>query len=81
MSVRISTSQFYNTTQSNYQKNFANAAKSQQDASDNIRVRSAKDDPVAPRVCCSLSSNRTCSPSTTATPPTCAMPWAPPKAP
>ncbi|MGO0632720.1 flagellar hook-associated protein 3 [Pseudomonas sp. SAR267] len=46
MSVRISTSQFYNTTQSNYQKNFANAAKSQQDASDNIRVRSAKDDPV-----------------------------------
>jgi len=46
VSVRISTSQFYSTTQSNYQKNFANVAKSQQDASDNIRVRSAKDDPV-----------------------------------
>lgn len=46
MSVRISTSQFYNTSSANYQRNFANAVKSQQEASDGIRVRSAKDDPV-----------------------------------
>ncbi|MFJ4430037.1 flagellar hook-associated protein 3 [Pseudomonas sp. NPDC089395] len=46
MSVRISTSQFYNTNQANYQRNFANAVKAQQEASDGIRVRSAKDDPV-----------------------------------
>jgi len=46
VSVRISTSQFYNTNQANYQRNFANAVKTQQEATDNIRVRSAKDDPV-----------------------------------
>lgn len=46
MSVRISTSQFYNTNQANYQSNFAKTVKSQQEASDGIRVRSAKDDPV-----------------------------------
>ncbi|MNO97389.1 Flagellar hook-associated protein 3 [compost metagenome] len=46
MSVRISTSQFYNTNQANYQRNFANSVKTQQEATDNIRVRSAKDDPV-----------------------------------
>lgn len=46
MSVRISTSQFYNTNSANYQRNFANTVKTQQEASDGIRVRSAKDDPV-----------------------------------
>lgn len=46
MSVRISTSQFYNTSSANYQRTFANAVKSQQEASDGIRVRSGKDDPV-----------------------------------
>ncbi|MHA7115513.1 flagellar hook-associated protein 3 [Pseudomonas promysalinigenes] len=46
MSVRISTAQFYNTNQANYQSNFAKTVQSQQEASDGIRVRSAKDDPV-----------------------------------
>ncbi|HDS0929141.1 flagellar hook-associated protein 3 [Pseudomonas putida] len=46
MSVRISTSQFYNTSSANYQRTFANTVKSQQEASDGIRVRSGKDDPV-----------------------------------
>ncbi|QKL01325.1 flagellar hook-associated protein 3 [Pseudomonas sp. NY5710] len=46
MSVRISTSQFYNTNSANYQSNFAKTVKTQQEASDGIRVRSAKDDPV-----------------------------------
>ncbi|NIF29414.1 flagellar hook-associated protein 3 [Pantoea sp. Tr-811] len=46
MSVRISTSQFYNTNQANYQSNFAKTVQTQQEASDGIRVRSAKDDPV-----------------------------------
>jgi len=46
VSVRISTSQFYNTNSANYQKNFANTVKTQQEASDGIRVRSGKDDPV-----------------------------------
>lgn len=46
MSVRISTSQFYNTNQANYQRNFSNSVKTQQEATDGIRVRSAKDDPV-----------------------------------
>jgi flagellar hook-associated protein 3 FlgL len=44
--VRISTSQFYNTSSANYQRNFANAVKSQQDASDGLRIRTAADDPV-----------------------------------
>ncbi|MDH1572751.1 MULTISPECIES: flagellar hook-associated protein 3 [Pseudomonas] len=46
MSVRISTSQFYNTNSANYQRNFANTVKTQQEATDGIRVRTAKDDPV-----------------------------------
>jgi len=46
VSVRISTSQFYNTNSANYQSNFAKTVKTQQEASDGIRVRSAKDDPV-----------------------------------
>jgi len=46
VSVRISTSQFYNTNQANYQSNFAKTVRTQQEASDGIRVRSAKDDPV-----------------------------------
>jgi len=46
VSVRISTSQFYNTSSANYQRTFANTVKSQQEASDGIRVRSGKDDPV-----------------------------------
>ena len=46
MSVRISTSQFYNTSSANYQRTFANSVKSQQESSDGIRVRSGKDDPV-----------------------------------
>jgi len=44
--VRISTSQFYNTTSANYQRNLANTVKSQQEASDNLRIRTAADDPV-----------------------------------
>lgn len=46
MSVRISTSQFYNTSNANYQRNFSNVVKSQQESSDQLRIRSAKDDPV-----------------------------------
>ncbi len=46
MSVRISTSQFYNTSSANYQRTFANTVKSQQEASDGLRVGSGKDDPV-----------------------------------
>jgi len=46
VSVRISTSQFYNTNSANYQSNFAKTVRTQQEASDGIRVRSAKDDPV-----------------------------------
>lgn len=44
--MRISTSQFYNTNAANYQRSFSNAVKTQQEASDNIRVRTAADDPV-----------------------------------
>ena len=44
--MRISTSQFYETSSSNYQRNFSNAVKTGQQASDNIRVRTAADDPV-----------------------------------
>lgn len=44
--MRISTSQFYNTNSANYQRNFANTVKTQQEASDGIRVRTAADDPV-----------------------------------
>ncbi|RZA12177.1 MAG: flagellar hook-associated protein 3, partial [Proteobacteria bacterium] len=44
--MRISTSQFYNTNSANYQRNFANLDKTRQEASDNLRIRSAADDPV-----------------------------------
>ncbi|KJK05662.1 MULTISPECIES: flagellar hook-associated protein 3 [Pseudomonas] len=44
--MRISTSQFYETSSSNYQRNFSNVVKTGQQASDNIRVRTAADDPV-----------------------------------
>jgi len=44
--MRISTAQFYNTSSANYQRSYANTVKSQQDASDNLRIRSAADDPV-----------------------------------
>ena len=46
MSVRISTAQFYNTNSNNYMTNFSKLEKTRQEASDGIRVRSAKDDPV-----------------------------------
>lgn len=44
--MRISTSQFYETSSANYQRNFSNVVKTGQQASDNIRVRTAADDPV-----------------------------------
>lgn len=44
--MRISTAQFYQTSTSNYQRNFAKAVESQQQSSDMLRVRTAADDPV-----------------------------------
>ncbi|MGE1081052.1 flagellar hook-associated protein 3 [Pseudomonas shirazensis] len=44
--MRISTSQYYSTSASNYQRNYANTVKTQQEATDNLRIRSAADDPV-----------------------------------
>ncbi|MDR2306377.1 MAG: flagellar hook-associated protein 3 [Paucimonas sp.] len=44
--MRISTSQFYNSSAANYQRTLANTLKSQQESSDGLRVRSAADDPV-----------------------------------
>ena len=44
--MRISTTQFYNTSANNYLRTFSNVAKTQQEASDGIRVRTAADDPV-----------------------------------
>lgn len=44
--MRISTSQFYQTSASNYQRNFSNVVKTGEQASDNIRVRTGADDPV-----------------------------------
>ncbi|MDF0731924.1 flagellar hook-associated protein 3 [Pseudomonas entomophila] len=44
--MRISTSQFYNTSSTNYQRSFSNLVKTQQESSDGIRVRTAADDPV-----------------------------------
>lgn len=44
--MRISTAQFFQTSTSNYQSNFAKAVESQQQASDMLRVRTAADDPV-----------------------------------
>lgn len=44
--MRISTSQFYNTSSANYQRTFSNVNKTSQEASDFLRVRTAADDPV-----------------------------------
>ncbi|MBX9407579.1 flagellar hook-associated protein 3 [Pseudomonas baetica] len=44
--MRISTSQFYESSAANYQKNFANVVKSSEEASSLIRVNTAADDPV-----------------------------------
>lgn len=44
--MRISTSQFYESTAANYQKNFANAIKTSEEASSLVRVNTAADDPV-----------------------------------
>ncbi|MDF9616630.1 flagellar hook-associated protein 3 [Pseudomonas entomophila] len=44
--MRISTSQFYNSSSANYQRGLANTVKSQEQSSDGIRVRTAADDPV-----------------------------------
>ncbi|QBF25847.1 flagellar hook-associated protein 3 [Pseudomonas tructae] len=44
--MRISTSQFYETSSSSYQRNFSNVVKTGQQATDNLRVRTAADDPV-----------------------------------
>lgn len=44
--MRISTAQFYESSAANYQKNFANAVKSSEEASSLIRVNTAADDPV-----------------------------------
>lgn len=44
--MRISTSQFYNTSSTNYQRTFSNVNKTSQEASDFLRIRTAADDPV-----------------------------------
>lgn len=44
--MRISTSQYYETSASNYQRNYSNVVKTGEEASDLIRVRTAADDPV-----------------------------------
>ncbi|WP_323114245.1 flagellar hook-associated protein 3 [Pseudomonas guariconensis] len=44
--MRISTSQFYNTSSANYQRTFSNVNKTSQEASDFLRIRTAADDPV-----------------------------------
>ncbi|POA80423.1 flagellar hook-associated protein 3 [Pseudomonas sp. DP16D-R1] len=44
--MRISTGQFYESTAANYQKNFANAVKTSEEASSLVRVNTAADDPV-----------------------------------
>ncbi|MGE7956800.1 flagellar hook-associated protein 3 [Pseudomonas sp. NPDC089530] len=44
--MRISTAQFYESSAANYQKNFANAVKSSEEASLLTRVNTAADDPV-----------------------------------
>ncbi|MCO7516141.1 flagellar hook-associated protein 3 [Pseudomonas guariconensis] len=44
--MRISTSQFYNTSSANYQRTFSNVNKTTQEASDFLRIRTAADDPV-----------------------------------
>ncbi|RWU20716.1 flagellar hook-associated protein 3 [Pseudomonas alkylphenolica] len=44
--MRISTSQFYEASASSYSRNLANVVKTGEQATDNIRVRTAADDPV-----------------------------------
>ncbi|MGC5700242.1 flagellar hook-associated protein 3 [Pseudomonas sp. NFXW11] len=44
--MRISTSQYYETTAASYQKNFSNAVASSEEASSLVRVKTAADDPV-----------------------------------
>lgn len=44
--MRISTAQFYESSAANYQKNFANAVKSSEEASSLVRIKTAADDPV-----------------------------------
>ncbi|WP_347904725.1 flagellar hook-associated protein 3 [Pseudomonas purpurea] len=44
--MRISTAQFYEASAANYQKNFSNVVKSNEEASSLIRVNTAADDPV-----------------------------------
>lgn len=44
--MRISTSQYYESSAANYQRNYSNVVKSGEEASDLIRVRTAADDPV-----------------------------------
>ncbi|KEX92248.1 flagellar hook protein FlgL [Pseudomonas putida] len=44
--MRISTAQFYESSAANYQKNFANAVKSSEEASSLVRINTAADDPV-----------------------------------
>ncbi|MCX5510516.1 flagellar hook-associated protein 3 [Pseudomonas sp. BJa3] len=44
--MRISTPQFYSSSSANYERTFGNLNKTQQEASDFIRVRTAADDPV-----------------------------------
>ena len=44
--MRISTAQFYESSAANYQKNFANAVKSNEEASSLVRINTAADDPV-----------------------------------
>ncbi|WP_194787999.1 flagellar hook-associated protein 3 [Pseudomonas sp. UFMG81] len=44
--MRISTSQFYNSASSDYQRTFSNLNRTREQSSDGIRVRTAADDPV-----------------------------------
>ncbi|WMN19426.1 flagellar hook-associated protein 3 [Pseudomonas piscis] len=44
--MRISTSQFFETSAANYQRNFSNAIKSSEEASSLVRINTAADDPV-----------------------------------
>ncbi|MHA6196519.1 flagellar hook-associated protein 3 [Pseudomonas wadenswilerensis] len=44
--MRISTSQYFESSAANYQRNYSNVVKSGEEASDLIRVRTAADDPV-----------------------------------
>lgn len=77
--MRISTSQFYESTAANYQKNFANVVKTSEEASSLVRVNTAADDPVGLRVCCNWVHRLRCWPSTKPTPTPSRPPWAPPK--